>query len=307
MMKIGGLVRLAENLQAGDAPDGRCPSYAEIRDVAQQMEGAGFDAIWLADHLLYRRPGHHTRGIWECWTTLSALAEATQHIELGTSTLCASFRNPAVLAKMAVSLDEVSGGRLILGIGAGWNEPEYRAFGLPFDRRVDRFEEAVQIITPLLRDGHVDFAGRYYTARDCELTPRGPRPSGPPILIGAFQPRMMRLAARYADMWNAGYFAMVDTFRESRASFEAVRTEVGPAAANVAVTALLKVGWADLGELPAFFGDDYLTGSADDIAAALRGYADSGVAHVLCQYHPNVPTALDRLIDAVQAYRRLAA
>jgi len=304
MMKIGGLVRLAEDLGAGDAPNGRCPSYAEIRHVAQQMEDAGFDAIWLADHLLYRRPGHPTMGIWECWTMLAALAEATRRIALGTSTLCSSFRNPAVLAKMAVSLDEVSGGRLIFGIGAGWNEPEYRAFGLPFDRRVDRFEEALQIITPLLRQGRVDFEGRYYTARDCELAPRGPRAGGPPILIGAFQPRMMRIAARHADVWNSGYFATVDTFTDSRAAFESARSEVGAAGANVEVSVLLKVGWSDLGELPGFFGENYLTGTADDIAAALRGYQESGVAHVICQYHPNVPAALERLIDAVQAFRR---
>ena len=176
-MKIGGMIRIAE---AAEGPDRRCPSYAEIRDIALRMEVAGFDAIWLADHLLYRRPNQPTAGIWECWTILSALAEATSRIELGTLTLCSSIRNPAVLAKMAATLDEVSGGRFIFGIGAGWNEPEYRAFGLPFDRRVDRFEEALQIITPLLREGRVDFAGQHYTARDCEILPRGPRPSGPP-------------------------------------------------------------------------------------------------------------------------------
>ena len=303
-MKIGGMVRLAE---AAEGPDRRCPSYAEIREVARRMEATGFDAIWLADHLLYRRPNQPTAGIWECWTILSALAEATSRIELGTLTLCSSIRNPAVLAKMAASLDEVSGGRLIFGIGAGWNEPEYRAFGLPFDHRVDRFEEALQIITPLLREGHVDFAGKHYTARDCEIRPRGPRPSGPPILIGAERPRMMRLAARYGDLWNTGYFATVDTFAASRAAFDAARADIGPAAANVGATALLKVGWADLGPLPAWFGDDpYLTGTADVIASALRGYADAGVAHVMLQYWPNVPAALDRVVGAVESYRSAA-
>jgi probable F420-dependent oxidoreductase len=304
-MKIGGMVRLAAPAE-GNNP--RNPSYKEIREVAKRMESTGFDVIWLADHLLYRYPNKPTGGIWECWTILSALAEATSRVELGTLTLCASIRNPAVLAKMAVSLDEVSGGRLIFGIGAGWNEPEYRAFGLPFDHRVDRFEEALQIIAPLLRDGHVDFAGKYYTARDCELAPRGPRPSGPPILIGAERPRMLRLAARYADLWNSGYFATVDTFAASRAAFDAARADVGPAAANVGVTALLKVGWADLGTLPAWFGaDPYLTGGAVNIAEALQGYADAGVAHVILQYWPNVPAALDRLLEAIEAYHALAA
>ena len=110
--------------------------------------------------------------------------------------------NPAILAKMAATLDAISGGRLILGLGAGWHEPEFAAFGIPFDHRVDRFEEALQIIVPLLRTGQVDFEGRYYRAANCELRPRGPRESGPQILIGAEGPRMLRLAARYADAWN---------------------------------------------------------------------------------------------------------
>jgi alkanesulfonate monooxygenase SsuD/methylene tetrahydromethanopterin reductase-like flavin-dependent oxidoreductase (luciferase family) len=118
----------------------------------------------LADHLLYRTPGQPTRGIWECWTILAALAEATHRVELGTLVLAMSFRNPAILAKMATALDEVSGGRLVLGVGAGWNEPEYQAFGLPFDHRVDRFEEALQILKPLLREGRVDFDGHYHQA-----------------------------------------------------------------------------------------------------------------------------------------------
>src|SRR5690349_22697743 len=168
--------------------------YESIRAITQQAETDGFDSIWLADHLFYRTPGEPTRGIWECWTMLAALAEATQRVEIGTLVLCNSFRHPAILAKMATAVDEVSGGRLILGVGAGWNEPEYQAFGLPFDHRVDRFEEALQILGPLLRDGHVDFAGRYYQARNCEIVPRGPRPEGPPLMVGSEGgPRMLKL------------------------------------------------------------------------------------------------------------------
>jgi alkanesulfonate monooxygenase SsuD/methylene tetrahydromethanopterin reductase-like flavin-dependent oxidoreductase (luciferase family) len=114
---------------------------------------------------------------------------------------------------------------------------------------------------------------------------------------------MLRLAARYGDIWNAGYYSTADTFAEQRAAFEASRAEVGGHAAKVEVTAMLKVGWADLGPLPGFFGDTYLTGSAEELATAFRGWAESGVTHVMCQYHPNTPEALGRLIDGVQAYR----
>ena len=306
-MKIGAVVRLAEDLGPGDVADGRCPPYTAIRDTALRVEDAGFDVLWLADHLLYRRPSQPTMGIWECWSMLSALAEATQRIELGTSTLCITFRHPAVLAKMAATVDEISGGRLILGLGAGWNEPEHRAFGLPFDRRVSRFEEALQIIVPMLREGRVDFEGEFYSARDCEVAPRGPRAAGPPLLIGAAQPRMLRLAARYADIWNAPeYLGARPRFEPLLRAFEAARSTAGDAAGRqVQTSVILKIGWPDLGALPGFFGDDYLTGSAEEIALAWRDYATAGVGHVLCQYHPNTSATLERLVAALHAYRKI--
>src|SRR5215470_2443698 len=125
---------------ANDREHNRTRPYATIRAIAHQAETDGFDSIWLADHLFYRTPGEPTRGIWECWTMLSALAEATKRVELGTLVTCNTFRNPAILAKMASTVDELSHGRLILGIGAGWNEPEYEAFGLTSDHKVDRLE-----------------------------------------------------------------------------------------------------------------------------------------------------------------------
>jgi len=205
-VKIGLMIFLAN-----DRENNSKRPYDTIRAIAQQAETDGFDSIWLADHLFYRDPGSPTRGIWECWTMLAALAEATQRVEIGTLVLCNSFRHPAILAKMATTADEVSHGRLILGVGAGWNEPEYQAFGLPFDHRVDRFEEALQILKPLLREGHVDFAGQYYQARNCDIVPRGPRKAGPPLLVGSEGPRMLKLTAQYADLWNTGYNVRIGT------------------------------------------------------------------------------------------------
>jgi len=138
--------------------------WAELLAMAQTAEAVGFDSLWLADHLLMRfsLPDLEDRiiGAWDCWSLLAALAAGTERIALGTLVSCTGYRNPALLAKMADTIDEISGGRLILGLGAGWYEPEYRAFGYPYDHRVSRFAEALQIIVPLLRTGTVDVQGQ---------------------------------------------------------------------------------------------------------------------------------------------------
>ncbi len=268
-MKIGLLVFIAN-----DRENYSKRPYDSIRAVAQQAETDGFDSIWLPDHLFYRTPGEPTRGIWECWTMLAALTEATHRVELGTLVTCNSFRNPAILAKMATTVDEISHGRLILGVGAGWNEPEYQSFGLPFDHRVDRFEEALKILRPLMREGHVDFAGHYYQARNCEIVPRGPRPEGPPLMVGSEGgPRMLKLTAQYADLWNTGYMG--------------------------------KPWFPDLqAKKPKFF-DNPLTGTVQEIAAAIRRYAELGVRHIMFQCEPYIPDAVQQLTEALKLYHRM--
>jgi probable F420-dependent oxidoreductase len=297
-VKVGMMVFLANDIETNS---GR--PYATIRAVVRQAEADGFDSVWLPDHFLYRKPGTPTRGVWECWTMLAALAEATRRIELGTLVLCSSFRNPALLATMATAADEVSAGRLILGVGAGWNEPEYRAFGFPFDHRVDRFEEALQVLAPLLRDGRVDFAGRYYEARDCEDVPRGPRAAGPPLLVGGSGPRMLRLAARHADLWNTGYMGTPDTILEPMARIGAACRDVGRDPATLGITALVGLWFPDVNaEKPSFF-DNPLTGTPEEIAAALRGYEELGVRHVMVQCQPYTAETRQRLTEALHLYR----
>jgi len=296
-VKIGLVVYLATDRETNTTR-----SYDSIRAIATQAETCGFDSIWLPDHFLYRRSGEPIQGTWECWTMLAALAEATRRVEIGTLVLCNSFRNPAVLAKMATAVDEVSRGRLILGVGAGWNEPEYQAFGFPFDHRVDRLEEALQILGPMLRKGRVDFAGRYYQARDCQDVPRGPRPDGPPLMVGAEGPRMLRLAARYADLWNTGYMGRPDTMATPLTKIEAACRQVGRDPATLGVTALIGLWFPDLlAQKPGFF-DQPLTGTAQEIAAALHGYAALGVRHVMFQVAPYTSEARQRLADAVRLY-----
>ncbi|MBF6592772.1 MAG: LLM class flavin-dependent oxidoreductase [Ktedonobacterales bacterium] len=303
-MKIGFVLVIADRKELG-----RPFSWIETRAMAQRAEAAGFDSLWLYDHLLYRTAGEPTVGIWECWTFLSALAEATTHPELGTVVACVPFRNPALLAKMAVTLDEVSGGRLILGIGAGWNAAEFEAFGVPFDHRATRFEEAVKIIKPLLTEGQVDFQGAHYAAKNGELAPRGPRPHGPPLMVGTTGPRMLRLTAQYADSWNMAWLSTAPSIAEARGKMEAACQEVGRDPATMEVTALMALTFPDLGgpERPMA---EYITGSADapeQVAEHLLTYAHMGIAHLMLHVYPYTHTALDRLADAVRIYRERSA
>src|SRR6266542_2607728 len=179
--------------------------WPELRRMALAAERAGFDSLWVGDHLLYRDDERPPRGPWESWSVLAALAAITERVQLGPLVASASFHNPAMLAKLAATVDEISGGRLILGLGAGWNETEFRAFGFPFDHRISRFEEAFTIVRTLLREGTIDYDGRLFQARDCELLPRPSRPGGPPLMVGSVGPRMLEITLPHVDAWNVWY------------------------------------------------------------------------------------------------------
>ena len=179
----------------------RVVTWPEVRDMAIAAEDVGFDSLWVGDHLLYRSDGE-TKGPWEAWSVLAAIAAVTHRVQLGPLVAATSFHSPAMLAKKAATVDEISDGRLILGIGAGWNRTEFDAFGFPFDHRASRFEEAFTIIRTLLAEGSIDFDGTYYTLRDCELVPPA-RPGGIPLMIGSEGPRVLRATLPHVDSWNA--------------------------------------------------------------------------------------------------------
>jgi probable F420-dependent oxidoreductase len=300
-VKIGLILPLAEDEK------GNAPSWNELRARAGLAEEIGLDSIWVYDHLLHRFPGHPTVGFWEAWTMLTALAASTSRVEIGTTVLCAGFRNPALLAKMADTLDEVAAGRLILGIGAGWHEPEFDAFGMRFDHRVSRFEEALQIISPLLRDRAVDFRGTYHRAADCEIRPRGPRQEGVPILVAAFGPRMMRLAARYADQWTTDWLGPASRVREDVAKVRAACAGEGRDPATLLITGGATVAYPELGGLPSWMStpDSFLTGDAGSLARQLLEYRDLGVGHVLTNLYPFTDQAIQRYGEAVDVAREL--
>jgi alkanesulfonate monooxygenase SsuD/methylene tetrahydromethanopterin reductase-like flavin-dependent oxidoreductase (luciferase family) len=264
--------------------------WPELLDMARALEDLGYDSVWFGEHLLYRWRERAPRGPWEAWAMLAGIAAATRRIELGPLVACTAFHNPAILAKRADTIDEISGGRLILGLGAGWNETEFRAFGIPFDHRIDRFEEAFAIIRGLLRDGAIDFDGRYYQARDCELLPRGPRAAtgGPPLMIGSIGERMLRITTPHVDAWNAWY---ADTGNSPagvaplRDKVDAAAREAGrdPAAIErtVAVQVRMPGGTGrTMGDSDAKQDVAPLQGSPDSMAAELKAYAREGIGHV---------------------------
>jgi alkanesulfonate monooxygenase SsuD/methylene tetrahydromethanopterin reductase-like flavin-dependent oxidoreductase (luciferase family) len=298
-VKIGLTLPLAE-------PDhGAMPRYATIREAALNIERNGFDSVWVFDHLLFRRENEPTRGIWEAWTILSALAEATSQIELGTLVMCTSFRNPALLAKMADAVEEVSGGRLILGLGAGWHEPEYTAFGYPFDHLAGRFEDALRIIVPLLRTGTVDYKGTYEQAIDCVSLPRGPRASGPPILIGASKPRMLRLTAEFADAWNTCWLARASELPELIAPLHGACAEVGRDPRSLEITVGQIVAFSGVDEDTNFRGERerFQFASPDDLAAEWRAFASQGVGHIIIWPVPFRADCLESVAGALRSYR----
>ena len=295
-MKVGVVIPISED-------QGVTQSYVELRSYAQLAERSGFDSLWIFDHLLFRRPNDPaTRGIWESWTILTALAEATRRVELGTVVLCLPFRNPALLAKMAVTLDEISGGRLILGLGAGWHKPEFDAFGYPFDHLASRFEEGLQIIAPLLRTGQVDFQGRFYSAENCAIVPGGPRPSGPPILVASSGPRMLRLTAEYADMWNTAWYGTVEGMAQRRAALNEACGAAGRDPQTLEVTVGVTVQYPQAGaEAPD--PAKALSGSPEQIAGQLRRYEEAGVTHVICNVAPRTEAGLERFAEALSRFR----
>ena len=311
-LKVGLVLPLEGHADEGIA------RWSDLKTMALHAEAVGFDSLWLVDHLFYDFaaiagvPGVPVWGVWECWSMLSALAAVTTHVELGPLVACTSFRNPALLAKMADTVDEISGGRLILGLGAGYHESEFRAFGYPFDHLVGRFEESLQIIHSLLRTGEVDFHGKYYEANECELRPRGPRHGGPPILIGARQPRTRRLAARYADYWNGLGISNAANLAPTHEAVDAACAEVGRNPAALKRSHFLAI------DLPGGYERPYATevrefraryepialDTPEILANVLRAFALQGVSLVHLWPEPNNMAALDALAPVLQLLRQ---
>jgi alkanesulfonate monooxygenase SsuD/methylene tetrahydromethanopterin reductase-like flavin-dependent oxidoreductase (luciferase family) len=289
----------------------RLVPWSELIAMARTAEAVGFDSIWLGDHLLYDLPGGIVRGPWEVWTSLAALAAVTERVELGPLVASLGFREPAMLAKQAATVDAISGGRLVLGVGAGWNEREYRAFGLPFDRRVDRFEEAFTIVRTLLRGGRINHTGAFYRLEDCVIDPGPARLGGPPLVLGSIGPRMLSIGLPHVDAWNvwwSQYGNTADGFAAVKQRVDEACAAAGRAVGAVAATAAVHVRLP--GGRGRLMGDKRadgvrpIEGTVAEIADQLRAFGTAGAAHLQLVVDPITQASIEALGDVLAALDR---
>jgi alkanesulfonate monooxygenase SsuD/methylene tetrahydromethanopterin reductase-like flavin-dependent oxidoreductase (luciferase family) len=285
--------------------------WPDLAAIIRAIEDLGFDSIWTGDHFLYHMADGTPDAPWDAWSVLAAAAAITSRVGLGPLVTPLGFYNPAVLAKKAAAVDEISGGRLILGLGAGWNEVEFRGYGVPFDHRISRFEEAFTIVRTLLQEGEIDFEGEYYSARDCQLVPQS-RPGGPPIMIGSVGPRMLEITLPYVSAWNVWHTDTgnsPDGVAPLRARVAAACAGVGrdPAAVDATVVVLVRMP----GGVGRRQGDGYmdtvpspLQGPPEVIAEELRAYARAGVAEVQLVVDPITIASLEALAPALELLDR---
>ncbi len=265
-------------------------SWPQLREMATVAEDIGLDSIWLGDHLMdrYADPNRAPRGPFEAWSTLAALAAVTDRVQLGPLVASALFHSPAMIAKKAATIDQISNGRFILGLGSGWQEPEDKGFGFPFDHRVGRFEEAFTIIRTLFETGKCDFRGQYYTIEGGLLFPKPVQSGGPPLMLGSRGPRMMAAALPYVEMWNAWFEdwgnnldGLERLLGEIDSACEAAGRDPETLIRTICPLVRMSGGSGRASDYPGESGDRPLDGTDPALLAAeLRAYADLGVAHV---------------------------
>jgi alkanesulfonate monooxygenase SsuD/methylene tetrahydromethanopterin reductase-like flavin-dependent oxidoreductase (luciferase family) len=275
------------------------PSWESLAARARTAEEVGFDLFVYEDALLYRGD-QETYGCWEAASISGALAAVTERMRIGPSVFNAPYRSPALLARIADTLDEISGGRFVFGLGAGNTaDSDYEAFGFPTDLRYSRFEEAIQIIHALLKEGRVDFEGTHHSAIDSELVLRGPRPLGPPIVIAAGGPKMMRLTARYGDEWNwwaYGAAGFLDSLRPKVEAFDEACEAEGRDPATVMRSVDL-YSFDTTGESDA---DHAMTGTAEQMAELILSHRELGFDEVRVDLLPKTIAAVEAFAPVVE-------
>ena len=298
-MKIGVCIPIGER-----GPERRLFRYNQMRDIALAAEHGGLDSIWMADHIFIEAGDAPIRGVWESMAMLGALADATTRVELGPLVLCTPFRNPGMIAWAANTLDEISGGRFVLGLGSGWHQPEFDGFGFEFGRRVSVFQDSLEVIVPLLREGRVDYDGQWAKGH-AELRPVGPRPKGPPILIAGSRPRMMSLIAKWADRWNSVWSGLpTDEFRDERAILQTAFDEAGREISTIEVSVGIAV--QDPRTLDRN-GPEAVVGRVDELVEAFQAWRQEGVDEIMCRLEPPSTDVVEVIAEAAKQARRSEA
>lgn len=296
-MGIGLMMPISE-----EAAFGGTPHFSDIVEMAEIARDIGVDTLWFADHFTFGTPEEGQRGVWEAFTVVAAVAARVPDVRIGSLVACTGFRNPGVIAKMTEAIDDISGGRFILGLGAGWHKPEYDQFGMPFDHRVTRFEEAIRIIHPLLREGKATSEGRFYSADGAVNRPRGPRPAGAPILVGSTGERMLRIIAQYADAWNTVWHNDAEAVHPLMDKVDEACLHVGRAPQSLVRTAGGNVA------MEGYLGRRPNPIEGDDIQKAekIAGFRAAGMKHFVAGLDPSTPQSIEafgRVIELLDKYQ----
>jgi probable F420-dependent oxidoreductase len=305
----------------GAFPDAGAATFERVAGYAERAEAIGFSELWVADHFWYDLqryggpPGH--RGSLECWTALSALAIRTQRVRLGSLVMAVGFRPPTLLAKMAATLDQLAGGRLDLGLGAGWNEEEFREADLPFPapgERLAMLEEALGVLRALLTDAETptSYNGRHYHADSAQVIPGPVQQPRPPLWVGGRGNRLLGVVARTADGWNVSWAITPEEYDRRLEVLAAACARAGRPAGELrrSVGLATLIGrdpddlverwrrlqaWAPGGALDkvelAEWAAQRLVGTPDQVLARLRAFQARGVEQVVCSLS-SIPFAI---------------
>lgn len=273
-MSFGLMLPVRHATMGGDTP-----RFADLVTMSQTAQDVGFEALWFGDHLSFQDNGE-TVGTWEAWTLMAAIANAVPHVQIGPLVTAASYRNPGLIAKMTEMIDEISDGRFILGIGAGWAKDEYQQFGIPYDHRASRFEESIEIIHGLLREGTSTFHGDYWQTDGAINEMRGPRPHGAPILIGSNGDRLVHSIAKYADAWNSDWQTSPEDYLPLLAKLDAACEAIGRDPASLIRTGSVRLN---------------IDTPSDEIQRYFHGVRELGIKHLVIGLEP-------RTLANVQAF-----
>ena len=270
------------------------PRWSDMIAMSKTSAAVGFDTLWFDDHFSFPEGDDGgIRGQWEAWTLMAAIAAEVPDVLLGPMVACTAYRNPGVIAKMTEMIDEISGGRFILGLGAGWQKDEYDQFGIRFEPRVSQFAEALHIIQGLLRDGAVDYQGEFYQANHAQNLPSGPRPLGAPILIGSSAPRMLKLLVRYAEAWNTGGGA-IEVVKAKVERLEAACAEAGRDPQTV---------YRTIGHSIELNDGDYPNGIEAEVEKIVA-YRDLGFQHVMIRIKPSTVETIEFVAPLLETVRK---